>query len=81
MFDKGYCENCQETGHRTWECPEASHIKHIVKCSICGETSHPTSDCPQKADFLKAQQAEQINKLLESQYSKFKDTVEGDKTK
>lgn len=36
MFDRGYCENCNETGHRTWECPEAPHIKHLIKCTICG---------------------------------------------
>ena len=36
MFDKGYCENCDETSHRTWECPHAPNIKHTVKCSICG---------------------------------------------
>lgn len=74
IFNENFCENCHEEGHRTWACPhELTHTRNIIKCSICGEISHPTSDCPDKAEYLKKQQINQQNMLLESQYSKLKE--------
>lgn len=61
-------------------CPhEATHNRNIIKCSICGEISHPTCDCPQKAEYIKNQQTIQQNRLLESQYNKFKEEIQSDK--
>jgi splicing factor 1 len=72
ILDDNYCENCKQEGHRTWACPFEMKNKANVLCSICGETTHPTSDCPERQAYLKRQQTNQINMLLESQYSQFK---------
>lgn len=79
LLDDNYCDNCQQEGHRTWACPFYElnkNNKMIIKCEICHESSHPTSDCPERQAYLKRQQTEQINMLLESQYSQFKSDLE-----
>lgn len=82
MLDDNYCDHCQQEGHRTWACPFYELNKNnklVIKCEICGETSHPTSDCPDRQAYLKRQQADQINMLLESQYSQFKSDLNDEK--
>lgn len=53
---RDFCKNCQEEGHKIWNCPYLRKIKKkvsktdeimsLIKCQLCNATSHLTRDCP-----------------------------------